>query len=185
MGKDLESLERALLVALAALLPACMSMTPAQYMVSAESREVLRKYEGAKVRVARLAGPADFDAMCRGAGDVKAADGLSIPQFIEKSFNDEFRFAGIHSNDGVELAGTVTRLAFSSTAGLVNGWWEIGVALRSGSGASVSVEVRHDFHSGFDGVTACNNTSQALGTAVQALVRKTISDPAFAALVRR
>jgi hypothetical protein len=171
-------------LALAVLLPGCMSMTPARYLVSPDTREVLRTYAGSKVRVVDMTGPGDFNAMCRGAGNVRIADGMTIPQFVEKGFNDELRFASLHADDGVRIRGAVTKVEFSSSAALVNGWWDLAISLQSSNGRSMSVASRHDFSAGFDAVTACNNTSQALGTAVQLLVRKTVSDPEFAALVR-
>jgi hypothetical protein len=122
--------------------------------------------------------------MCRAVGDVKIENGLTVPQFIQKSFNDELKFAGIHAGNGVQLKGNLTRIEFSSSASLVKGYWDLALNLSSSNGKSMSVENRHDFDSGFDGATACNNTSQALAQAAQALIRKTVADPRFGTLVR-
>lgn len=46
------------------------------------------------------------------------------------------------------------------------------------------IENRYPFESGFDGITACNQTAQALAPAVQDLIKKTVTDTQFAALVR-
>jgi hypothetical protein len=174
----------ALAAAAAVLLSGCMSMTPATYMVSPDIKKSLEPYQGSKLEVAQLTGPANFDAMCRAAGNLRFENGMTVPQFIQKSFNDEFKFAGIHAENGVKLTGTLTRVEFSSSASLVNGYWDLALSLASSNGKSMNVDARHDFSSGFDAITACNNTSQALAQAAQALIRKTVADPRFATLVR-
>jgi PBP1b-binding outer membrane lipoprotein LpoB len=175
----------ALLAATAAvLLSGCISMTPATYMVSPDIKQTLKQYDGSKLQVSQIEGPADFNAMCRAVGNVQIENGLSVPQFIQKSYNDELKFAGLHAENGVQLKGKLTRVEFSSSASLVNGYWDLALSLASSNGKSMNVETRHDFESGFNGATACNNTSQALAQAAQALVRKTVADPRFGTLIR-
>ncbi|MDQ3027711.1 MAG: hypothetical protein M3R58_14570 [Pseudomonadota bacterium] len=164
-------------------LSACMTMTPANYMVSQEAKGALAKYSGSKVAVAQIAGPASFEPMCRAVGNIAIPEG-SIGQFVAKGFNDELKYAGMYADGGVKLTGTVTRAAFSTSAAIVNGWWEIALSLQSSNGQSMAVETRYDFEAGFVGPGACNNASRALGPAVQQLVYKTITDPRFAALIR-
>jgi hypothetical protein len=171
-------------VAIALLLSGCISMTPANYMVTPESKAELQKYAGSRIAVDAIDGPAEFSAMCRGVGNVRTPDNMAIGQFIAKGFNDELRFAGLHATNGVHLKGRVTRAEFSSSAALVNGWWELAVTLESSNGKSMDVSNRYDFEAGFVGASACNNTSLALGPAAQALVRKAVGDPGFAALIR-
>jgi hypothetical protein len=168
----------------ALLLSGCATLTPASYMVSPESKAELQKFTGSRITVDSIEGPVQFNAMCRGVGDIRIPDNMTIGQFIAKGFNDELRFAGVQGMDGAHLKGKVTRAEFSSSAALMNGWWELGVTLESANGKSISVMHRYDFESGFVGVSACNNTSTALGPATQALVREVVADPRFAALVR-
>jgi hypothetical protein len=170
--------------ACALALSGCMTMTPANYMVSQESKAALAKYAGSKVIVTQVASPATFDRMCRAVGNVEIADKMDIGHFVAKGFNDELKFAGIYADNGVKLTGAVTKAAFSSSAALVNGWWDLGLTLQSSNGQSMSIESRHEFESGFVGASACNNTSMALGPAVQQLVQKTVSDPRFATLLK-
>jgi hypothetical protein len=171
--------------AAALTLSGCISMTPATYMVSPDIKQSLRAYEGSKAHVVEVAGPSNFDPMCRAAGNLRFESGMTVPQFVEKAFNDEFKYAGIYAPEGVSLRGRLTRIDFSSSASIVNGYWDLALSLESSNGKSLSEESRYDFESGFNAVTACNNTSQALATAVQALIRKTVTDPRFGSLVRQ
>jgi hypothetical protein len=159
-------------------------MTPARYAVSVDNNQMLKQYEGAAIRLGNLTASSDYSANCRLMGPIKAADGMSIPDFIQKAFNDEFKFANVYSDSGINLSGTVTKVEFSSTSGLTDGWWDLGIKLTSSNGASMEAENRHSFKSGFDAITACNQTAQALGSAVQDLIKKVISDPQFSQLIR-
>jgi hypothetical protein len=165
-------------------LSGCMSMTPANYMVSPEARVALGKYAGSKVAIADMAAPAAFDPMCRAVGNIKIVDGMNLGQFVAKGFNDELKYAGLYADNGARLTGAVTKVEFSTSAQVVNGWWDLGISLKSSNGQSMTIENRYDFEAGFSGASACNNASRELGTAVQKLVYKTITDPQFAALVK-
>jgi hypothetical protein len=166
------------------LFTGCSTMTPARYAVSVDNNLALKKYEGSRVKVVSMAPPASFDPNCRLMGPIQASDGMTIPQFVQKAFNDELKFANLYAEDGVTLDGNFTTIAFSSTSGLTNGWWELDLALKSSNGKSMNVSNRYEFKSGFDAITACNQTAQALGPAVQDLIKKTVTDPQFAALLR-
>jgi len=165
-------------------LSGCMTMTPATYMVSPDAKAALGKYAGSKVAVADLGAPAAFDPMCRAVGNVKIANDMSLGQFVAKGFNDELKYAGLYSDSGVRLTGAVTKAAFSTSAQVVNGWWDLGISLKSSNGQSMTMENRYEFEAGFVGASACNNASRELGTAVQKLVSRTVTDPQFAALLK-
>lgn len=158
-------------------------MTPARYSASADNVQALKEYEGSKARLVQLTAPESYSANCRLMGPIQAADGMSIPEFITQAFNDEFKFANIYSENGVRLEGSVNRIEFSSISGLTNGWWELAITLRSSNGRSIDKSSRTEFKSGYDAITACNQTAQALGSAVQDLIYATVSDPAFASLL--
>jgi hypothetical protein len=168
----------------AVLFAGCSTMTPARYAVSVDNNLALKKYEGSRVRVASMTPPSSFDPNCRLMGPIEASDGMTIPVFVQKAFNDELKFANIYAEDGVTLDGNLTKIAFSSTSGLTSGWWELELALKSSNGKSMNVGDRYEFKSGFDAITACNQTAQALGPAVQDLIKKTVTDPQFAALLQ-
>ena len=173
------------LIPLAGLaLSGCISMTPATYLVSQDSKVVLEKFQGAKVVVDGIAAPPTFDPMCRAVGKVQPADGVSLGEFVAKGFNDELKYAGLHGDSGVRLRGALTKAVFSSSAGVTGGYWDLGLALESSNRASMAIEHKYEFEAGFVGASACNNTSRALGPAVQQLVHKVITDPRFGALLR-
>lgn len=168
-----------------ASLSACSTMTPARYSPSADNQVALRALSGGAAHVVAVTTTADYDASCRMAGPIQASDGMTIPQFVQKAINDELKMAGIHSEQGRALTGEITKIAFSSTSGLTNGWWNIAMTLRADGGQAVSAEVDYRFKSGFDAITACNQTAQALGPAVQDLIEKLVTDPTFAEMVRK
>jgi hypothetical protein len=152
--------------------------------MSVDNNQALKKLEGSKVRLASISSPINFDANCRLMGPIQAADGMTIPQFVEKAFNDEFKFAGLYSDSGTALTSVLSKIEFSSTSGLTSGYWHLGMDLKSSNGKAISVDNRYEFKSGFDAITACNQTAQALGPAVQDLIKKAVTHPEFAALIR-
>lgn len=170
--------------ALVFVLAGCTTMSTARYSVSADNNQALKAYAGSKALLMPLAMETDYNAKCRLVGPIKALDGMTLDQLITKAFNDEFKFADIYSDSGVRLTGAVTKAEFSSTAGLTNGWWDIGVRLDSSNGKSLSVANKYEFKSGFDALTACNHTAQALGPAVQDMIKKAVTDPAFGDLIK-
>ncbi len=171
-------------LAAALLVTGCSTMTPARYSVSVDTNQILKQFKGEKAVMVTMNAPQSFDPFCRLMGPIQAADGMSIPEFIRKAFNDELKFAELYDEGaGVKLSGTMDNISFSSSSGLTNGWWDLGMTLRSANGKSLTVSNRYDFPSGFDAITACNQTAQALGPAVQDLIKKAVSDPAFRGLI--
>jgi hypothetical protein len=75
----------------------CSTMTPARYSISVDTNQVLKQYKGHKAVLVSLNDPQTFDANCRMMGPIQAADGMSIPEFVRKAFNDELKFAEIYS----------------------------------------------------------------------------------------
>lgn len=160
-------------------LSGCSTMTPARYSISAENNQALKNYQGKKVNLASFSSATIFDSNCRMMGSIEAADGLSMQAFIQKAFNQEFKLAGIYSLTGTQVTGTLNQIEFSSTSGLTSGWWKIGIMLVSSNQKTLQVHNVYEFKSGFDGITACNQTAQALTPAVQDLIRKAVTDPKF------
>lgn len=161
----------------------CSTMTPARYAMSVDNNLILKQYSGKTVKVSSMAAQGDYEPHCRLMGPIKASDGMTIPEFVQKAFNDEFKFAGIYSDNGTKIDGSLNKIEFSSVSGLTGGWWDLGLTLKSSNGKSLSAENRYQFKSGFDAITACNQTAQALGPAVQDLIKKAVSDPAFPSLL--
>ena len=179
-------MKRTLLFAIiASLVLGCSTMTPARYAVSVDTRQTLKHYDGTLVYLEALEPPDSYDPNCRLMGPIQAGDGLTIPEFIADAFNDEFKFADIYDQyRGIKLSGKVDKIEFSSSKGLTQGWWDLYVTLKSPNGNTVSVGTHYIFESGFDAITACNQTAQALGSAVQDLVYNTVTDQNFESLLK-
>ena len=178
-------MKKIIVMAIAALvLPACSTMQPPRYSVSVDNIQKLKSYSGAKAEVTSLSQPVSFSSNCRLMGPIEPADGLTISQFISKAFNDEFKMADIYSTEAIKITGDITKIKFSSITGLTNGYWDIGLHLKSSNGRSLSVNNKYTFKSGFDAITACNATADALSPAVQDLINATVNHPEFIGLIK-
>jgi hypothetical protein len=166
-------------------LSACSTMQPPRYSVSVDNIEALKAFNGANAEFTFLNQPANFNSNCRLMGPIEPADGMSIPQFIAKAFNDEMKMAGIHSKSGVKITGDITKIEFSSISGLTNGYWDIALHLKATNGNTLSVSNKYSFKSGFDAITACNATADALSPAVQDLIKATVAHPDFGKLLSK
>ncbi|MCO4798728.1 MAG: hypothetical protein KC484_05915 [Colwelliaceae bacterium] len=165
-------------------LSACSTMQPPRYAVSVDNIQTLKSLTEINGEFASLNQPAKFSSNCRLMGPIEPADGLSIPQFITKAFNDELKMADKYSKDTVKITGDITKIEFSSISGLTNGYWDIGLSLNSTNGANLTVNNKYSFKSGFDAITACNATADALSPAVQDLIKATVSHPEFSKLMK-
>jgi hypothetical protein len=176
----------AALLAIATLLSGCETMQPASYANYADNTFALRKFSGTKVRIASISDASKFDSGCRMAGPIKTAGNRPLSEFIRDSLNDELKFASLYSDDPgtTELSATLNSGEFSSMTGLTRGYWSFSLQLSNpANGKSVTTDSRYDFDSGFDAMTACMNTSNALTPAVQRLIFKAVSDQSFPALI--
>ena len=166
------------------MLSACSTMQPPRYAISVDNIQNLKNYKGVKAQVVSLNQSANFSPNCRLMGPIEPADGLTMSQFISKAFNDEFKMADIYSTNGIKITGDITKIEFSSITGLTNGYWDIGLKLDSSNGQSLTVNNKYTFKSGFDAITACNATADALSPAVQDLITATIHHPRFIKLLK-
>jgi hypothetical protein len=177
----------AIMTAMAVLaLSACESMQPATYANLADNTFALRNLSGTKVSVSKLDDKSNFDPGCRLVGPVQTSGARTIAKFIQDSFNDELKFAGIYSAEpnSVTLVATLQSAAFSSSSGLTEGWWNFSLELANPkNGRTIVANNKYEFHSGFAANVACANASQALTPAVQKLINKAITDPGFPALI--
>ena len=178
-------MKKIVLIAAVLGLSACSTMQPPRYSVSADNVLALKTLEGIEGEVVSLNMGTSFSSNCRLMGPIEPADGLSIPQFISKAFNDELKMSEKYSSDGSKLSGNITKIEFSSITGLTNGYWDLGMTLSSDNGKQINVDNRYSFKSGFDAITACNATADALAPAVQDLIKATISHPEFVTLFEK
>ncbi|REL36498.1 hypothetical protein [Thalassotalea euphylliae] len=165
-------------------LTACSTMQPPRYSVSVDNVQTLKSLTEVKGEFVSLNEPAKFSSNCRLMGPIEPADGLSISQFITKAFNDELKMADKYSKDEVKVTGDITKIEFSSISGVTSGYWDISLNLKSTNGKSLAVNNKYSFKSGFDAITACNATADALSPAVQDLIKATLSHPEFTDLMK-
>ncbi|WP_051563779.1 hypothetical protein [Enterovibrio calviensis] len=178
-------MKKLLVVAAALALSACSTMQPPRYAVSVDNIQKLKQLETVEGEFVSLNQTAQFSSNCRLMGPIEPADGLSIPDFITKAFNDELKMADRFSAEGIDITGEITKIEFSSVSGLTNGYWDIGLKLKSSNGKSLDVSNKYTFKSGFDAITACNATADALSPAVQDLIKATINQPEFVTLMAK
>ena len=164
-------------------LAACSTMQPARYSISVDNVQALKKYEDASLMISEFTQSTSFNSACRLMGPIEPADGLTFSEFISKAFNDELKMAGVYSESGVKISGDITKVDFSSSSGLVNGFWDIAVTLTSSNGSALSTQNKYTFKSGYDAITACNATADALAPAVQDLIQKAVTNPKFESLL--
>jgi hypothetical protein len=174
------------LLATCLFLAACETPTTQRYAISPDNNVALRALGATNVGIGPFAGPAAFDAQCRGAGPLKVADGLTHTQYIQRAFEDELKVANAFSvnQPRVAIRGTVNRLEFSSSRAVTGGSWSIDLVLSSTNGKSLSVAEYYEFDSGFMANEACRNTAEAFSRAVQNLVGKAVRSSGFADLTR-
>ena len=166
-------------------LSACSTMQPPRYAVSVDNIQVLKNLTEINGEFASLKQSAKFSSNCRLMGPIEPADGLTIPQFITKAFNDELKMADKYSKSAVKITGDITKVEFSSISGLTNGYWDLGLSLNSTNGSNLTVNNKYSFKSGFDAITACNATADALSPAVQDLIKATVNHPKFESLMKK
>lgn len=99
-----------------------------------ENVQALKKFEDASLMVSEFTQSTTFNSSCRLMGPIEPADGLTFPEFISKAFNDELKIAGIYSEDGTKISGDITKVDFSSSSGITNGFWDIAITLKSSNG---------------------------------------------------
>jgi len=166
------------------MLSACSTMQPPRYAVSVDNIQKLKQFSEISGEIISLNQPANFSSNCRLMGPIEPADGLSISAFVTKAFNDELKMADKYSQDTAKITGAITKIEFSSITGLTNGYWDIGLSLQSDNGNNLTVSNKYTFKSGFDAITACNATADALSPAVQDLIKATLNHPDFATLMK-
>ncbi len=71
-------------------------------------------YINTKQEKGPLSQSAECNALCRLGSLIAPADGLTSAELIARAFNDEFKLAGIYSDNGMKITGDVTKVEFGS-----------------------------------------------------------------------
>lgn len=163
------------------LVSACSYVSP-RYTTDADTTIRLRQLQAGSVGVGAFSEPESLDMTCRAAGALDAPDGLTYGQFIQKALADELKVAGIYAASAprVSLSGELKELSFSSTYG----HWILGLKLNSTNGQSMDVHHQYEFSTSFIAEIACQRAADAFVPAVQDTIKKAVSSPDFARLIR-
>ncbi len=172
-------------LSLTLVLGACASVAPA-YQASKANQAALANIHGAQVAVGAFTQPADISTTCRDKGPVEPPNKLSFASYVQGALSDELKAAGkLDPSSGVTLTGQLTKVDFSSTHNLVEGYWDLNLALHSSNGRSLSVAEHYDFGTNLIDMVACQDSANALPKAVDALIHKAVSSPDFPALLMK
>lgn len=170
-------------VSMAFVISGCTTMTSPRYSISADTVEAIKNSLTNQVSVGSFSGSYEYDPMCRGVGNIQPPDGMTFEAYIRKAMVDELKIAGAYAEKSdVVLSGEVRKVAFSSTKSITGGAWEFAVEMKSSNGKSLSINDIYEFTSGFEGMSACRQTAEALLPAVQNLINKAVTSPEFKAM---
>jgi hypothetical protein len=166
-----------------ASLAACSTYSVSRYSISADDVVALRKLPPNSVSVGSFTSANnDTQIMCRGVGPIKTPDGETFAEYIRRALISELKIAGAYSDDApLQVTGALDSADFSSNSGR----WNLNLSVKSSNGRGLSVTEAYPYTSSFYGETACNQTAQALMPAVQDLIGKAVTNPAFPALVTK
>lgn len=175
------------LVAFSLLSAGCSTTSGgAQYKAATENIIAMQEQLGdAKVKLL------DFTAahgvndshMCRALGTVSIGGGKTPSQFIHDALQEELFMARAYANSApIAISGRVDAMAFSSVAPAN---WDLTLTLSSSNGASFQVQSLYEFSTSWNATGACKNVSDAFAPAVQALLKKAVSDARFKALAKQ
>lgn len=172
---------------MAVLLSACQSYTAQTYSISPDTvRSVKNLKLNESVGVGDVLTPVDVDLNCRAMGPIALPNKLTLSTYVKKAMEDELKIgdAYAYQNPKVVLSAQITKFSMSSSKGLTRGYFDIDLKVTSSNGKFIQANEYYEFDSGFDGYTACKNTSDALMPAVQNLVAKVYKSPQFIDLVK-
>src|SRR5262245_12150735 len=104
---------------------ACETPTTQRYAIGADNNVAIKALGMTGIGVRTFAAPENFNSTCRALGPMKVADNLTHTQYIQKAFEDELKIAGAYAQSAprVTVGGKVTKLEFSSSKGLTQGYW--------------------------------------------------------------
>ncbi len=166
-------------------LSGCSSYAPQRYTAMPDNTPILKALSVGSIKVNPFVLSITFDAMCRGVGDITPPVNMTIQSYLQTALADELKVAGLYDekNPKFVLSGNIDRLNFSSSKGLTNGEWNIGLTITSSNGKSMYASESYQFESAFEGFTACRRTAEAFLPAVQNLIAKIVRSTDFRPLL--
>jgi hypothetical protein len=174
-------------IIIAVALSACQSYTAQTYSISPDTiRSVKNLKLNESITVGDVSASTSIDLGCRAMGPIILPNRLTLASYVKKAMEDELKIgdAYAYQNPKITLMGQISKFNMSSSKGLTKGYYDIELKVISTNGNSLQVNEYYEFESGYDAVTACKNTSDALMPAVQNLVGKIYRSPQFEGLVK-
>jgi hypothetical protein len=171
-----------LLLALTFVLAGC-SISGNPYAVHPETITALRSQTGRTVRLAPFTSdkPGKSEIMCRLVGMIQTPGGVPFERYVEDAFRTDLVIAGLESPTApVTLSGHLERMHFTTGTEAV---WDIELALASSNGRRLRIVENYAFNWHYLADYACREAATAMSVAVQALVRRAVQHPEFAALL--
>lgn len=165
-----------------AVLGGCATYAAPRYTVSADDVVSLRALGGKMVNVGKFTStkPGLKEIACRAVGPITTQDGEPFSEFIRRALADELKIAGVYStNAAIVLTGNLNSIDYSSATGK----WDLSLTVNSSNGKSLTATEDYNYATSYAGVTACNQTAQALVPAIQNLIGKIVGNPKFRTLL--
>jgi predicted small secreted protein len=175
-----------LITASALLLSGCQTFNAQMYGVSTDTNYAIKSLKlNETISVGEFSLGKPLDTTCRAVGPISLPNNLTFQSYIKKAFEDELKVSGAYAYKApkVVLSGRINKLDMSSSKGLLRGYWDIDLTLESSNGQSITDSEYHEFDSGFEGISACQNTANAFMPAIQNLIGKIMRSPKFKNLV--
>ena len=164
------------------------AMKAQPYQIQYQNQQSLNsiKFEPYSISAKGFDTPSDFSAMCRLTAPLALPDGATFGGYMKSAFIKELQTAKAYAESAgkVTINADIMKLSFSSSDNLTDGNWSFDILFTSSNGSSYRVQDTYRFSSGFDGLTACNNTANAYGPAVGQLLGKAFSSLEFARLLK-
>ena len=132
-----------------------------------------------KVSVGQITVAAGIDEKpsCRLLGPIVVAPGKTIRQYIKEALQEELLLASSYDPaSGIVIEAEIDELSVSSVSPAA---WNVGLRVRSNKSQGYRVVGNYKFDTSFTAVSACKNTADAFGPAVQELIKKIVEDKGF------
>jgi len=128
-----------------------------------------------------IAAGVDEKPDCRLLGPIVVAPGKTIRQYIKEALQEELLLAGSYDPaSSTVIEAEIDELSVSSVSPAS---WKVGLRVRSNKSQGYRVVGNYKFDTSFTAISACKNTADAFGPAVQELIKKMIEDKGFDELI--
>lgn len=132
-----------------------------------------------KVSVCQVTVAAGIDEKpsCRLLGPIVVAPGKTIRQYIKEALQEELLLASSYDPaSATVIDAEIDELSVSSVSPAS---WTVGLRVRSNKSQGYRVVGNYKFDTSFTAISACKNTADAFGPAVQELIKKIVEDKGF------